>query len=62
MLHLLSLSDKHTQDSCGRGIGLLQRRDKTQHPCGIRTRNPSKRAAAERPATGIDEGSWCGLQ
>ena len=61
MLHLLSLSDKHTQDSFGRGIGPMQRRDETQHPCGIRTRNPSKRAAAERPAVGIGEGS-CGLQ
>ena len=61
MLHLLTLSDKHTQDSCGRGIGPLQRRDKTQHPSGILTRNPSKRAAAERPAVGIGEGS-CRLQ
>jgi len=61
MLHLLSLSDKQTQDSCGRGIGPMQRRDKTQHPCGFRTRNLSKQATAERPALAVGEGS-CGLQ
>jgi len=67
LLHLITLSDTHTwDDSSGPGIGLSPRPvlDSTQRlkqadiqaSGGIRTRNPSRRVAADprdRAATGI---------
>jgi hypothetical protein len=73
LLRLIMLNDTHTwHDFCERGIGPSQRPlpDNTQHsketdihvPSGIRTRNPSKRAAVDQSLRAWAIKNTCGIR